>query len=99
MCVYTRTLTVKASCILMLETEITTDISWDNEASGALAYEYSAVVLCAQNNMIGNTTHHKWWRIWSFCSSHMEKKRLKFVKSLGITDMFTKLYAKTGTKS
>ena len=46
--VHARTLTVKVSCILMLETEITTDISWDNEASGALAYEYSVAVLCMQ---------------------------------------------------
>ena len=46
--VYARTLTVKASCIQMLETEITTDISWDNKASGALAYKYSVAVLCKQ---------------------------------------------------
>ena len=43
-----RTLTVKASCVQTLETEITTDISWDNKASGASAYKYSVAVLCAQ---------------------------------------------------
>ena len=48
MCIHVRTLTVKASCVQMLETEITIDIRWDNKASGALAYEYSVAVLCAQ---------------------------------------------------
>ena len=48
MCIHARTLTVKVSCIQTLETEITTDISWDNEASGALAYKYSVAVLCMQ---------------------------------------------------
>ena len=43
-----RTLTVKVSCIQMLEPEKTTDISWDNKASGILAYKYSAAVLCTQ---------------------------------------------------
>ena len=33
-----RTLTVKGSCVQTLEIKITTDISWDNEASGALAH-------------------------------------------------------------
>ena len=46
--VHARTRTVKVHCIQMLETEITTDISWDNEASGASAYEYSVAVLCVQ---------------------------------------------------
>ena len=32
----------------MLETEITTDISWGNEASVALVYEYSVAVFCVQ---------------------------------------------------
>ena len=44
--IHARTLTVKASCIQMLETELTTDVSWNDEASEALAYEYSAAVLC-----------------------------------------------------
>ena len=38
--------TVKVSHIQTLETEITTDISWDNKASGASAYKYSTAVLC-----------------------------------------------------
>ena len=46
--IHARTLTVKASCILTLETEVTTDISWSNKASGTSAYEYSAAVLCTQ---------------------------------------------------
>ena len=46
--VHARTFTVKVSCIQTLETEITTDISWDNKASGALAYKYSVAILCVQ---------------------------------------------------
>ena len=46
--IHARTLTVKVSCVQMLETEITTDISWDKEASGALAYKYSVAVFCMQ---------------------------------------------------
>ena len=48
MCVHAKTLTVKASCIHTLETEMTTDICWNNEASGASAQEYSAAVLSMQ---------------------------------------------------
>ena len=46
--IHARTLAVKVSCILTLETEITTDISWDNKASGTSAYKYNAAVLFAQ---------------------------------------------------
>ena len=48
MFLHARTLTVKASCVQMLETELTTDIIWDNEASEASAYKYSAAALCTQ---------------------------------------------------